>query len=230
MTKLRILFGVPIYHYIEPIAIDNHKKIIRHAMYDIDYVEMRGGSVEHNKSRLYKEFLKGDWTHYLNCDADIISMDPLYNNPINILVGANKDIVGGIYVCKRGDLHPSHRELKLQELWEKNGKPPENYIYKCPRNLHEVSFLAGGMVLSKREVIEKLYNKYDKVPNLPMIHPKTGEYLSEDFSYCFRVRQEEYKIWADGSIKLGHLAMKPLTLEDYYKYNKIGDEKNGKKT
>jgi len=162
---------------------------------------------------MYKKFLESDCTHFLNVDADIFFF---YNviSPIDILVERDKDIVGGIYVYKKEPVQPTHRPLDLQEIYEQDGEFPKDYKFNIPNEVHEVKWLAGGCMLIKREVIEKLVEKY-QVPNLPMIYKK--EYLSEDFSFCQRAIELGYKIYADPSISLGHLGFYPFTLKDYYK-------------
>ena len=209
----KIFFFTPIFNYQDASIIKNHQQIRETSKHKIVYVTINGCSVEHGKSIAYNKFLETDCTHFLNVDADIFFFNQS-TNPIDLLVEQNKEIIGGIYVYKKQPCLPTHRTLDLQEIYEKDGKFPDDYKFVIPNELHEVRWLAGGCMLIKREVIEKLMIKY-KVPNLPMIYK--DEYLSEDFSFCERCRNEGYKIYAYPLIKLGHVGKYSYTLEDYNK-------------
>lgn len=209
---MKIFFFTPIFNYQDADIIKNHQQVREMSQYPIEYCVLKGCSVEHGKQIAYKKFLETDCTHFFNVDADIFFM---YEdvNPIDLLIEQEKDIVSGIYVYKRKPCLPTHRPLDLQEMYEKDGKFPDNYKFVIPNELHEIMFSAGGCMLIKREVIEKLVNKY-QVPNLPMIYKR--EYLSEDFAFCKRARDEGYKIWVLPTIKLAHLGNYYYTIDDYY--------------
>jgi len=214
---IKIFKFTPIFNFQHPKIIKNHKQIIDMSEYEIISVEVVGASPEHAKSISYKKFLETDCTHFFNVDADIFFF---YNviSPIDILVERDKDIVGGIYVYKKEPVQPTHRPLDLQEIYERTGEFPKDYKFNIPDEIHEVKWLSGGCMLIKREVIEKLIEKY-QVPNLPMIYKK--EYLSEDFSFCFRASELGYKIYADPTISIGHAGFYPYSIKDYYKSIKI---------
>jgi len=192
---------------------NNQKRSREISQYEIEYVEVIGASVEHAKQIMYKKFLESDCDYFFNVDADIYFFDQDIS-PVDILISDNKEIVGGIYVYKRMPPLPTHRTLELQEIYEKEGKFPDNYRFTIPEGLHEVKWLSGGCMLIKREVIKKLMKKIS-VPNLPMIHKK--EYLSEDFAFCQRAREIGYKIYADPRINLGHQGNYIYSLKDYQK-------------
>jgi hypothetical protein len=76
--------------------------------------------------------------------------------------------------------------------------------------------MGNGFKLVKREVIESI-KKIIKVPNLPMIYK--NEYVSEDWAFDQRAREQGYEIWADPELKLGHVGSYCYTMEDFKKYN-----------
>ena len=203
--------GSPIYSLQNPIIAKNHQRIKEISQYEVETISINGTSVEHAKQIMYKKFLESDCDYFFNVDADIYFYD-LDISPIDILISNNKDIIGGIYVCKKFPFRPAHRPLDLQKQYEEKGEFPEDYIFKIPKEVHEVQWLAGGCMLIKREVIEKLMKKF-LVPNLPMTYKK--EYLSEDFGFCQRSRELGYKIYADPRIKLGHQGPYIYTLDNY---------------
>ena len=208
---IKVLFFTPIFNFQSPFIRENHKFIRDTSKYEIEYLEVVGASVEHAKQIAYKKFLESDCAYFFTVDADIFFYEN-EKNPIDLLIESEKDIVGGIYVYKKPPCMPTHRPLDLQEYYETNGKFPDNYKFIIPEDLHEVKWLAGGCMMIKREVIEKLTNEF-LVPNLPMIYK--GEYLSEDFSFCERAINRGYKIYAEPKIKLGHLGFYTYSLKDY---------------
>lgn len=216
MTKKKIFFFTPIFNYMDADIIKNHYQIRKMSNYEVVFVTIKGASVEHSKSIAYRKFLESDCTHFFNVDADIFFFFEGVS-PIDLLIEQDKDIVSGIYVYKREPCLPTHRPIDLQDIYEREGKFPENYKFVIPNELHEIMFSAGGCMMIKREVIEKLINKY-QVPNLPMIHK--GEYLSEDFAFSPRCRREGYKIWAFPTIKLGHLGQFLYKFSDYQDIDK----------
>lgn len=211
------MWGSPIFNIQNPLIQKNHELIRSLSQHEIQVVEVFGASVEHAKQMMYKQFLESDCEYFFNVDADIYFFDQDIS-PLDILLSANKKVIGGIYVYKKSPCLPTHRTLDLQKYYEENKKFPKNYKFIIPKEIHEVEWLAGGCMLIHRTVIEKLVKKY-LVPNLPMVHK--GEYLSEDFGFCFRAKQEGYKIYADPRINLGHQGLYFFKLSDYYKDIKI---------
>jgi len=206
----KVLFFTPIFNFQDADIIKNHKYVMDTSEHEITYLNVKGASVEHGKSIAYKKFLEGDFDYFFNVDADIYFLEP-EKNPIDMLISSGRDIIGGIYVYKRPPCLPTHRTIDLQEYYEKNKEFPKNYKFNIPNEVHEVKWLAGGCMMIKREVIEKLMKEF-KVPNIPMIY--MGEYLSEDFSFCQRAIEKEYKIYADPTINLGHVGQYSYTTKD----------------
>lgn len=208
----KVFFGCPIFRWQELNVRKNHEFVRATSEHEITYCEIIGASVEHSKQIMYKKFLETDCDYFFNVDADIYFLETNEQNPIDVLISDNKDIVGGIYVYKKKPCLPTHRPLDLQEIYEKDGKFPENYKFNIPNESHEVKWLSGGCNMIKRTVIEKLMAKH-LVPNLPMIYK--NEYLSEDFSFCNRARDEGFSIFAEPKIKLGHVGTYLYKLSDY---------------
>ena len=210
---MKIFKFTPIFNFQSQNIIKNHKQVVNSSNHEVFSFDVVGASVEHSKQIAYRKFLETDCEYFFNVDADIFFLNKDIN-PIDLLISKNKNIVGGIYTYKKHPCFPTHRPLDLQEIYEKEGKFPENYKFVIPNKLHEVRWLAGGCMMIKREVIEKLTEKY-LVPNLPMVYKK--EYLSEDFSFCERARRLGYKIYAEPTIKLGHQGLYLYSLKDYNK-------------
>ena len=141
-------------------------------------------------------------THLMFIDADL-GFDA---ESILRLLCANQDIVGGVYPMKR---------------------IPIRYVINTVPNpimqgdLVEVSTLGTGFMLIRREVIEKMIAAHPELKyrdNIgigqqyeplmyglfdTMIDPD-GNYLSEDWTFCYLWRMMGGKVFADSGIKLDH--------------------------
>ena len=142
-------------------------------------------------------------THLMFVDADI-GFEP---EEIIKLLLADKDIVGGLY--------------------PKKSLPISYVVNRIPNaaregNLVQVANLGTGFMLIKRQVIESLiathpqwhyqdsiglaekYSPFKYALFDCEIDPITREFLSEDYLFCKRWREQGGEIWADLSIVLGH--------------------------
>ena len=116
--------------------------------------------------------------------------------------------------------------------------------------LYEVSTSGTGFMLIKREIIEGLiaalpHLKYRDSLNLgerfephmyalfDTVIDENGHYLSEDWTFCKRVREVLKKpIWVDSEVKLDHLGTHRFkgdtenlnNLIEHWKVNNIGSE------
>ena len=214
---MKVAMACPIYAAQDTEIKRNHDKIASQSSHTIYRLEVTGICIQIARQRICEQFLRSD-ADYLFCIDDDIKVldidDPNSENPIDRLVELDKDILGGIYVARRVPHNPTHRTLDLQSEFEKTKKWPKDYKFIIPNNPFEVNWLAGGFNLIKREVIEKILKKHP-YPFCAMIYK--GEFLSEDFAFCQRAREEGYKIWADPLIKLGHLGNYFFTLKEYQK-------------
>ena len=207
----KVLVGTPIFNFQNLNLRENQKFVRETSIHEVDYIELVGMNIEQAKQVIYKKMLEGDWDYCMIVDSDILFL-PDEINPIDRLVEADKDVVGGFYVSRKIPCVPIYRPLDLQEMYERDGKFPETYKFVVPDDIFEVAGCPGGCMMIKREVIERLTTVYT-IPNLPMIHK--GEYLSEDYSFCKRARDEGYKIYILPQIKLGHLGEYLYTIKDY---------------
>ena len=184
------------------------------------------------RNNLVAKFLANpDATHLMFIDADI-AWDP---ESVLRLVLHDKGVVCGAYPMKSEPIR-----YVLNTL--------ENAQHHDP--LYEVSTSGTGFMLIKREIIEALAAampqlKYKDSLNLgeryephmyalfDTIIDENGHYLSEDWTFCKRVREVLNKpIWVDTGIKLDHLGTHRFkgdvdnlkNLVDYWKNNNIGSE------
>lgn len=130
----------------------------------------------------------------------------------------NLPIVGAIYPVK------NERRLACSTLPE-----TKEIVFGADGGLLELEYLATGFLLTRREVYDAIRTKF-KMPTCvggkrgmvpyfqPMVHQQTATgkclYLSEGFSFCERARQCGFKIYADTTIRLGHIGKKSFSWEE----------------
>lgn len=188
--------------------------------------------VSRARNNLVAKFLANpNATHLMFVDADI-AWDP---EDLLRMILHDKGVVCGAYPMKSEPVKYVLNVLK----GAKHAHP-----------LYEVSTSGTGFMLIKREIIEDLIAampqvKYRDSLNLgPQYEPhmyalfdtmidENGHYLSEDWTFCKRVREVLKKpIWVDSEVKLDHLGThrfkgntKNLNeLIEHWKANNIGSE------
>ena len=184
------------------------------------------------RNNLVAKFLANkDATHLMFVDADI-SWEP---ESVLRMVLHNKGVVCGAYPMKSEPVKYVLNVLK----GAKHGHP-----------LYEVSTAGTGFMLIKREIIEALVaampeTKYRDSLGLgerfephmyalfDTVIDEHGYYLSEDWTFCKRVREKLQKpIWIDSEIKLDHMGTHRFkgnvdnlnSLIEDWKTNNIGSE------
>lgn len=179
--------------------------------YTIDFYFRTGdGLISRARNELGKYFLNHPNKYdYLMFIDDDITWDHK-KKPIDKLISCNKDIVCGIYPIRDNTLRPACRTKDMQALIEAKKYNGQKSI--IPKNkVFEIEFANGGFLLIKRKCLEEIY-KFSPFPFTCNVD-KNGEYLSEDYAFCYRAKRIGYKIWADSTIKLGHIGQSIFTLD-----------------
>jgi len=134
--------------------------------------------------------LDPDFAIYI--DSDIYLQD---TDTINTLTIWNKDIIGGayrrvfpegLYVATLFYVSPILKER--YKKWIKYKKLNANVL------IHEVHATSGGCLCLSRKVIQNRKVNFFPVP----------KGYSEDFGYCKTARDQGFKIYLDGILRLGH--------------------------
>lgn len=164
--------------------------------------------IQRARNKILSEFLKTD-AEYLFClDDDIVLIEPF---SIDLLINADKDLIGVNYVVKKQPFHPVFFPLESEY-------PDTRQL----QNPFEVLYAGTGALLIKRAVVEKMAKKF-KYPfdcfeaNIPR---KGNVYLSEDWGFCHRARQLGFKTFIHPKITVGHLGVYAYSINDYYSYNR----------
>jgi hypothetical protein len=115
------------------------------------------------------------------------------------------------------------RELAVHVLPE-----CERIVFGAKGGLTEIKYAATGFLHVRREVYETIQNVLQlpvcntrwSRPLLPYFLPMTKAepwghwYLAEDYAFCERARSCGYQIWADTTIRFGHIGKYTYTWED----------------
>ena len=176
--------------------------------------------ITRSRNTLLSKFLHDtSASHILFIDADI-TFEP---HQVNRMLRAGKDVVAGMYPLKA--LHWDHRAQARMQQGEAAETAAMLYVgLLCPEGEREVDgrfatavYCGTGFMMIARQVVERMVvafpnTRYRTVHAYPlpkaaagdhhalfdcMIDPETGEYLSEDFTFCRRWRDIGGKIWLD---------------------------------
>ena len=220
LRKTHIHFCLPMYNGVcnESTFISMIKFTIIAAKLGINYsidTMVNESLITRGRNNLVAKFLHNQAaTHLMFIDTDL-GFDA---ESILRLLCANQDIVGGVYPMKR---------IPIRYVINTVPNPIVN------GDLVEVSTLGTGFMCIKRQVIEKMIAahpelKYrDNIGIGPQYEPlmyglfdtmidPDGNYLSEDWTFCYLWRLMGGKVFADTGIKLDHTG--------YHKYEGNLDE------
>ncbi len=149
---------------------------------------------------------------WIDSDTDF---DPLV---IDRLRAHQLPIVGAIYPVK------GERRLACRVM-----PGTDEIIFGSDGGLLEVEYLANGFLFIRREVYSAMRTRFKMpvcagnnqglVPYFqPLVHfeKKSGRYLylSDGFSFCERARQCGFKVFADTTIRLGHIGKTTYSWEE----------------
>lgn len=175
---------------------------VRLSRHRIDYFFRAGdGLISRARNELGQVFINhpNRYDYCLWIDDDIVWDAKI--KPVDRLVAANKDIICAIYPIRNLSLRPAIRTFKVQQLMNQGKYKAQKQT--LPKKTFEVLYGTTGFMLVARKAMEKIYANFS--------HPFTcglderKEYLSEDYAFCWRARKAGLTIWADPSIKLGHV-------------------------
>ncbi|MEV6323843.1 hypothetical protein AB0M45_22005 [Nocardia sp. NPDC051787] len=202
---------VPVRDYIEPGCAEGLAELER-----LGYPVWRVygcSAIDQARSQIATDALAEGFEELMWIDADV----RFHPKAVGMLRSHDLPIVCGIYPKKRS------RELVCSLL-----PGTDKIIFGTGGGTLEIRYAAGGFLLTKRCVYEKIAEQ-EKLPVcnerfgranvpyfLPMIIPD-GEnhwYLSEDFAFCERARRSDFRIHADTRFRLEHIGKYGYTWED----------------
>ena len=187
---MKLLIAVPTYDYMHFQFVECLTKLIRKLDEDgVDFeVDYQGGTLVYvGRDKLARKAIDKGFTHMLWLDSDMIFTEDLLDN----LMDCGKPFVTGIAHGRRVP-HMSCIFKKIYpaaDRWEGCSYP----IVPC-----KIGGCGFACVLIKTQVIESVY-KANGTCFFPMRE------LGEDLVFCKRATDLGYEIWAEPTVKLGHI-------------------------
>lgn len=180
---MKIALGLPTNRLIRPKTVKSLMDLIAYSKYDWHIiVSTRGYNTSENRNYIAAQSVKNNCDYLFFVDDDMV----IPPNTVDKLLAHNKDIIGGIYLTKY-----------------ENPKPVVEYLDEKKDGLFEVKAIGTGCMLIKTDVFRKLpqpWFKYEWYPN-GMVK------RSHDWIFCEDARNAGYKIWADSTLKIGHIGL-----------------------
>ena len=166
----------------------------------IDYhVKLHGGTlVYHGRDALAKMAIEGGYTDVLWLDADMVFQDTVLED----LQFSGKPFVSGIAHGRR----PPHRSCLFSEIF-----PGIQRIEEYPTDTFRVAGCGFGCVLMKTEILRIVRERHGTC-FFPTME------LGEDLAFCKKATDAGFEIWAEPSVRLGHIghiAIYPEYREQY---------------
>lgn len=131
---------------------------------------------------------------YLFCvDSDIV----LPTDSLEKMLGADKDIISGLYIQRK----PGQHTLEIYEDTPEGGM--QNIPFRALENQHivEVAACGFGCVLCDSRVLRTMSYPHFYYQSA-LDHADT---VSEDVYFCRKARELGFRVWADVSIKCSHI-------------------------
>lgn len=223
LADVRLLIGLPIYAQVPTFFMQCLLNYIKHEPVKTEIHIAQGDGVARSRNALSAEFLRGDYTHLLFIDSDLVfSPDHIVR-----MLSHRVDLVGGFY--------PKKQDGKLE--WVINTLPqpmPEPTV----DGLQPVKYVGTGFMLIARAVFEQMIARYPEIEFVEDYGRRTkahdfwsmgvyrekdgsGRYLSEDWYFCQRWLDMGKTVYADTGVVLKHIgpAIFPLSHQEPEIYN-----------
>lgn len=169
--------------------------------------------LEEARNSLAAERNIADWILWLDVDMSV---------PQDLavrLMSHNQPIVGTMAFAKNVPARPCSYVLDEQEMWQP--------LYDWPDNgLIEVDATGFGCILTASWVFDHLPQK----PFVRNIRQKNGDYMGEDYAFCYRAQMAGFAILVDTSIDIGHYGVYRYSAKDFKPHrDTVGVGTDGKK-
>lgn len=179
--------------------------------YELDFQYFYGYQVDQIRN------LIADWgkryDYVLSIDSDIVVPPHALKN----MLGANKDIISGLYIQRIPNTHT------LEIYGNTAGGGCTNIPYHMVKNrgIIEIAACGMGICLINSNVLRAMDYPHFLYQSA-LSHADT---VSEDVYFCMKARKLGFKVWADTSIQCRHIGQKDFIVEDekLLRYRDIGE-------
>ena len=138
------------------------------------------------------------YTHVLWLDSDMVFHEEIVEG----LQFCGKDIVTGIAHSRR----PPFSSCLFTEIYP----GVEKFKGEYPKQAFKVAACGMACVLMSVKVLDAVYNKFGNMFQ-PLNEPLT---YGEDVAFCWRAQQCGFDIWAEPTVRVGHVGRRVIWPED----------------
>ena len=184
---MKLLIAIPTYDYIPYQFVECLTKLVRHLDCDLDVTFQGGTLVYVGRDKLVRDALQGGYTHVLWLDSDMVFTE----DSLDDLMYSGKDFVTGIAHGRRAP----YMSCLFRKIWPAIERW-EGHVY--PTDTFKVAGCGFSCVLIKTDILKAVYEA-NGTAFFPMRE------LGEDLAFCKRATDLKYQIWAEPTVKLGHI-------------------------
>lgn len=204
---MKLLIAIPTTDEMPFQFVESLTKLIRRLDADgVDYdVAFQSGTLVYvGRDKLAKKAIDGGYTHMLWLDSDMVFTDDIFET----LRDTNKDFVTGIAHSRR----EPYSSCIFSEIYPCFIKWKTDY----PSETFKIAACGFACVLISVEIIKAVWDKHSTAffPDMR---------LGEDVAFCKKATELGYEIWAEPSVRLGHVGQHVIypEYEDIYR-NSMG--------
>lgn len=175
------------------------------------YVNIECAIMSDGRNMMFDEAIQQGCDHLLFVDSDM----EFPADGLTRLLAHQKDVVGGVYYSRKHPFNPICYNFRRDD-----GRISS--LSEIPEALFQLEVIGTGFLLVSRRVIELFNDNLGRHPymtpwikglvqdtciNKPfnLITLNSGSQISEDVSFCMRLIEMGVELWADPTIRLGHM-------------------------
>jgi hypothetical protein len=207
---MKLLIAIPTNDYMHYQFVECLTKLVKRLDEDgIDYdIAYQGATLVYvGRDKLANKAMNECYTHMLWLDSDMIFTEDLLDD----LMYSCKPFVTGIAHSRRAP----HVSCIFKEIWPKVDRWDG---CEYPIQAFRIGGCGFACVLIETDIVRNVYNK-NGTAFFPMRE------LGEDLAFCKRATDMGYEIWAEPSVKLGHIGHITIypEYEELYRSSIYGD-------
>ena len=199
---MKLLIGIPSLDYVHADFVKSLTALImrlKDENVDFDVQIETGTLVYAARDKIACKAINEGYTHVLWFDADMVFTDDVLES----LMFSGKQFICGIYHARRKGYHSClFKNLELNHL---------ERFEEYPSGVFEIAGCGFGCVLVDVQILKDV-QIHNGTCFLPMMS------YGEDLAFCKRVTNLGYKMYADSSVRLGHVGHITIYPEDHERW------------
>ena len=198
---MKLLIAVPT---LENVPVDFMESLMNLACHlkdeGIDFkLKIEAGTLVYfARENLARWAIANRYTHVLWLDSDMVFHEEIVED----LQFCGQDIVTGIAHSRR----PPFSSCLFTEIYP----GVEKFKGEYPQQAFKVAACGMACVLMSVKVLDAVYNKFGNMFQ-PLNEPLT---YGEDVAFCWRAQQCGFDIWAEPTVRVGHVGRRIIWPED----------------